>query len=71
MKSVEIRVYSYSLQKMFEIVQENTLKYSKVNHFRQKKIEFKPECLARSCHCATGYFVAFLDDISMLNQAEI
>ena len=33
---------------MFEIVQENTLKYSKVNHFRQKKIEFKPECLARS-----------------------
>ena len=31
--------------------------------FRQQKIEFKPECLAWSCHYATGCFVAFLGDM--------
>ena len=36
-----------------------------------KKNEFKPECLAWSCYYATSYFVAFLGDISMLNQAEV
>jgi hypothetical protein len=35
-----------SLEKIFEIVQENALKCSKLIHFRQQKIEFKPECLA-------------------------
>ena len=34
-----------SLGKIFEIVQENTLKCSKLTHFRQQKIEFRPECL--------------------------
>ena len=34
--------------------------------FRQLKIEFKPECLAWSCHYATGCFVAFLGDISIM-----
>ena len=36
--------------------------------FRQQKIEFQPECLAWSCHYATGCFVAFLGDISTLKS---
>ena len=35
---------------------------------RQQKIKFKPECLAWSCHYATGCFVAFLGDISILKS---
>ena len=33
--------------------------------FRQQKIEVKPECLARSCHYATGRFVEFLGDTEL------
>ena len=36
--------------------------------FRRQKIEFKPECLAWSCHYATGCFVALLGDISKLKS---
>ena len=57
-----------SLKKIFEIVQENTLKCSKLIHFWQQKVEFKPECLAWSCHYATRCFVAFLGDISTLKS---
>ena len=34
----------------------------------QQKIKFKPECLAWSCHYATGCFVTFLGDISILKS---
>ena len=64
MKSVE-NILGYIreaviLKKNFEIVQENKLKYSKLIHFFQQIIEFKPEWYA------TGCFVAFLGDISKL-----
>jgi len=36
--------------------------------FRQQKIKLKPECLAWSCHYATGCFVAFLGNISLLKS---
>ena len=36
--------------------------------FRQQKIKLKPECLAWSCHYATGCFVAFFGDISILKS---
>ena len=47
---------------------KKTLKCSKLIHFEQQKIEFKPECLVWSCHYATGCFVAFLGDISILKS---
>ena len=40
-------------------------------NFMQQKIKFKPECLAWSCHYATGCFVAFLGDISILKSGWI
>ena len=69
------RVYSRTilhifkrLEKIFEIVQENILKCSKLIHFQATRVEFKPECLAWSCHYATGCFVTFLGDISILKS---
>ena len=66
MKSVE-NILGYIQQKGCKprenlwIVQETTLfrMFKTDSFFRQKKIEFKPECLAWSCHFATGCFVAF------------
>jgi hypothetical protein len=66
MKSVENNFTDFreavSLKKIFEIVKENILECSK------QKNEFKPECLSWSYHYATGCFVAFLGDISILKS---
>ena len=39
--------------------------------FRQQKVEFKQECLARSCHHATGCFLHFWVIFLYWMQAEI
>ena len=51
-----------SLEKIFEIVQENTLKCSKLISFSGNKKSSLNQCQARSCYYATGCFVAFLGD---------
>ena len=60
MKSVENILGYIREQQIFEIVQENTIKCSKLIHFRQQKIEFKPECLVWSCNrmfcCIFGWY---------------
>ena len=51
-----------SLEKIFEIVQENTLKCSKLISFLGNKKSSWNHCQAWSCYYATGCFVAFLGD---------
>ena len=49
-----------SLEKIFEIVQENTLKFSKLISFLGNKKSSLNQCQAWSCYYATGCFVEFL-----------
>ena len=56
-----------SLEKIFEIVQENTLKCSKLISFLGNKKSSLNHCQAWSCYYATGCFVAFLGDFFELN----
>ena len=51
-----------SLEKIFEIVQENTLKCLKLISFLGSKKLSLNQCQAWSCYYATGCFVAFLGD---------
>ena len=51
-----------SLEKIFEIVQENTLKCSKLISFLGNKKSSLNQCQAWSCYYATGCFVEFFGD---------
>ena len=53
-----------SLEKIFEIVQENTLKFSKLISFLGNKKSSLNQCQAWSCYYATGCFVEFLGQCS-------
>ena len=67
MKSVENILGYNSLEKIFEMVQENTLNCSKLIHFGQQKLSFNQN-VWRGHATMQQCFVAFLGDISILKS---